>query len=139
VLQRVWAATLDGASAVPLSGSTLSFGEVWSPTGDRLLLAINDGGTRYALATVNRDGTGYRQITSYDDGIGGGVWSPDGAVIGTSDRVGQIVAMNADGSARRRLTAGSPFKAGPVWNPKARAVGSLSGDRTRTSPPTSPR
>jgi Tol biopolymer transport system component len=129
VLQRVWAASVDGTSAISLSGNTVSFEGRWSPSGDRMLLTGN------GLATVNRDGTGYRLVTNSDDDLQSGDWSPDGAVIAYGDaRAGQIGAMNADGSARRLLTTGS-YKYTPVWNPKARSVGSLSADRARASLP----
>ena len=131
---RVWAASLDGSSAIPLSGNTLSFAGRWSPSGDRMLLNISDGAGGYALATVNRDGSSYRQITSSDDAISAGDWSPDGTVIAYVDRTRQIGAMNTDGTNRRVITSGPP-KGLPTWNPKAPAVGSLSSDRARTSSP----
>jgi Tol biopolymer transport system component len=135
-IQRAWAASLDGTSAIPLSGNTISSAAGWSPSGDRMLLNITDGGDGSALATVNPDGTSYREITTYADSIQSGNWSPDGTVIAYSDaKTGQIGAMNADGSNRRLLTTGSVLKFFPHWNPKARAAGPLSGDRVRVSSP----
>ena len=133
-IQRAWAASLDGTSAIPLSGNTISSTAGWSPSGDRMLLNITDGGDGFALATVNPDGSSYREITTYADSIQSGNWSPDGTVIAYFDaKTGQIGAMNADGSNRRLLTTGSVFKFFPMWNPKARAAGSLSSDRVRVS------
>jgi Tol biopolymer transport system component len=135
-LQRVWTAALDGTSAVPLSGSTPSFGGEWSPSGDRMLLTIAQGLDQFALATVKADGSAYRQITAYADSIETGAWSPDGKTIAYVDiRKGQIGLMNTDGSGRQLITRGMTFEFFPVWNPKARAPGPVSSDRARTSSP----
>jgi Tol biopolymer transport system component len=129
--QRVWTANLDGTGAVPLSGTTPSFGGKWSPTGDRVLVGIADGTDRYALATVKADGSGYRQITGFDAYLQAGAWSPDGKSIAYVDiKAGQIGVMNADGTNRQLITHGMALSFLPVWNPKARAVGSLSGYRS---------
>ncbi|HEX7981138.1 MAG TPA: hypothetical protein VF461_21195 [Gemmatimonadaceae bacterium] len=135
-LQRVWTAALDGTNAVPLSGSTPSFGAKWSPSGDRMLLHIAQGTDQFALATVNADGSSYRQITAYADSIQAGAWSPDGKTIAYVDiRVGQIGLMNTDGSGRQLITRGMTFDFMPEWNPKARSPGSVSAVRTPTSSP----
>ena len=132
--QRVWSANLDGTGAVPLSGSTPSFGGKWSPTGDRMLLHIAEGTDRFALATVKADGTGYRQITGFDANLQSGAWSPDGKSIAYVDAtVGQIGVMNADGTDRQLITHGMAVSFLPVWNPKARAPGSFSGYRAASS------
>jgi Tol biopolymer transport system component len=133
--QRIWSASLDGTSAVPLSGNTISFAGKWSPSGDRLLLNVTDGTDRFALATVKADGSSYRQITGYDDFIQQGDWSPDGTTIAYVDvKVGQIGVMNADGTDRQLITRGM-LNVLPVWNPKTRVPGPLSSDRARTSSP----
>jgi len=135
--QRVWTASLDGTSAVPLSGSgTPSFGGQWSPSGDRMLLNIAQGANQYALATVKADGSSYRQITTFADSIQQGAWSPDGKTIAYVDiSKGRIGLMNADGSARELITRGMTFDFFPVWNPTARSPGAVSSDRARTSSP----
>ena len=135
-LQRVWTAALDGTSAIPLSASTPSFGGQWSPSGDRMLLTVAQGPDQFALATVNADGSSYRQITAFADSIQQGAWSPDGKTIAYVDiSKGQIGLMNTDGSGRQLITRGMTFEFFPVWNPKARAPASVSSDRARTSQP----
>ena len=135
--QRVWTASLDGTSAVPLSSSsTPSFGGQWSPSGDRMLLTIAQGADQFALATVKADGSSYRQITTFADSIQQGAWSPDGKTIAYVDiSKGRIGLMNADGSGRELITRGMTFDFFPVWNPKARSPGTVSSDRARTSSP----
>jgi Tol biopolymer transport system component len=134
--QRVWTANLNGTGAVPLSGSTPSFGGKWSPSGDRLLLHISDDAYRYAMATVNADGTGYRQITGFDAYLQAGAWSPDGKSIAYVDiKAGQIGVMNPDGTGRQLVTHGMAFSFLPVWNPKARATGAVSALRALRSSP----
>lgn len=134
--QRMWAAALDGTSALSLSGNTISFSGHWSPSGDRILLNISDGSDNFSLATVKPDASGFLQIVTPADSIQSGAWSTDGKVIAYSDiRTMQIGVMNADGSKRHLLTTGSPAKYYPIWNTKARAVGALSADRVHTSSP----
>src|SRR5205814_1548046 len=94
------------------------------------LLGLADGTDRYALATVNADGSGYRQITGFDAYLQQGAWSPDGKSIAYVDlRAGQIGVMNADGTNRQLITHGMTFSFMPVWNPKARGIGTLSAVR----------
>jgi Tol biopolymer transport system component len=134
--QHIWAASPDGTGAISLSGNTPSYDARWSPSGDRMLLTITDGGPGYALATVKADGSSYRQIVSYADSISAGSWSPDGTVIAyDDDKTRQIGVMNADGSSRRLITYQGLPKYTPTWNPKARAVGALSADRARPASP----
>lgn len=52
----------------------------WSPDGQSLAFESNRGSSsnqRYAVFTVNRDGTGLRQITPYELNANHPVWSPD--------------------------------------------------------------
>jgi Tol biopolymer transport system component len=121
--QTVWIGQLDGSSATSASGATTSFAGRWSPSGDRVLLGVFDGTSNFALATVNRDGTGYRRITDFADNDEGGTWSPDGALIafdGFESGAQQLWVMNADGTGRHQLTDGSLPSFAPLWNPKAR-------------------
>ena len=100
------------------------------------VLSIAQGADQFALATVEADGSSYRQITTFADSIQQGAWSPDGKTIAYVDiSKGRIGLMNADGSGRELITRGMTFDFLPVWNPKARSPGAVSSDRARTSSP----
>jgi Tol biopolymer transport system component len=126
-LNMTWVGMLDGSSAIPLTPGDDSFAAKWAPTSDRLLLSVVDETSKFGLATVNRDGTGYRLLTGFTTDPAGD-WSPDGSLIAFSAaRAGstQIMVMNADGTGVRPLTGGALIKHTPVWNPKSRPVGPL--------------
>ena len=71
--------------AVPRQGRT----PAWSPDGQSLAFESNRGSPSnqlYAIFTINRDGTGLRQITPYELNANHPVWSPDGARLVFSAR-----------------------------------------------------
>ena len=135
--QAVWSGTLDGTSAVSLSGSVPSFAGAWSHSGALALLNVADNKGGYALATVKPDGTQYRQITNFADRDESAQLSPDEALVafdGFESGTQQLWVMNADGNGRRRITSGPVQSFYPVFNPKARATGQLiGGEPARTS------
>jgi TolB protein len=86
-------------------------------------IAYDDVGNIYS---VNPDGSGFAQLTTFPDGGWGPEWSPDGQrIVFMSDRGGlggQVYVMNADGSAQTRLTA-PPAQAGqPAWSADGRRI-----------------
>jgi Tol biopolymer transport system component len=76
----IWIVSDTGAlrtvEAVPGQGRT----PAWSPDGQSLAFESNRGSSSpqmYAVFTVNRDGSGLRQITPYELNANHPVWSPD--------------------------------------------------------------
>jgi Tol biopolymer transport system component len=67
--------TLRAIEAEPRQGRT----PAWSPDGQSLAFESNRGSVNrtYAVFTINRDGTGLRQITAYEINANHPVWSPD--------------------------------------------------------------
>lgn len=84
----VWVVTDTGAlrtvETVPGQGRT----PAWSPDGHSLAFESNRGSPdqTYAVFTINRDGTGLRQITPYELNANHPVWSPDGGRLVLSAR-----------------------------------------------------
>ena len=124
----------------------------WSPDGKRIAFLSNRNGKTaawcngasddcmYQLFSVNRDGTGLRQIT--EDWTFQYTWSPDGKQIAflravKSDAASYpndpflygIYIINSDGTNLRNLTNSPGFYPyGPIWSPDGTKIVFLSGD-----------
>lgn len=80
---------------------------------------------RYDIYTVNRDGTGLKRLTNYNEYTAEGVLSPDGKkIVFTSLKDGdlEIYTMNVDGSDVRRLTTTPGYDGGPWWSPDGKRI-----------------
>lgn len=84
----IWLLSDTGAlrtvEVVPRQGRT----PAWSPDGQSLAFESNRGSPNqmYAVFTINRDGTGLRQITPFELDANHPVWSPDAARLVFSAR-----------------------------------------------------
>jgi Tol biopolymer transport system component len=138
--QAIWAAALDGSSAVNLTPGLVSYDFGWSPDGTQLVVETYDG--QYLIQRVNRDGTGLSPLTPAADAAADARWSPDGArIVFYSQRGGQqqIWVMKPDGSDMHPITTGAEAKFHPRWNPKAKPIGSGAvGSVARAVAPTAP-
>jgi hypothetical protein len=94
----------------------------WSPDGSRIVFqCYRSGGPGFNVCLINADGSGYTQITNWEQERAGAqrpVWSPDGSQIAVSREMGTdaptwIWVMNADGSNQRQLVEGRD----PSWSP----------------------
>jgi TolB protein len=115
----------------------------WSHDGSRLVFQCMAGGASN-VCSVNADGSGYTQITSWKKGEPGAqrpVWSPDGRQIAVSrEPAGRgttfIWLMNADGSGQRQVIEGRD----PSWSPDGSRIAFIrwdgSGLQVWTSSPT---
>ena len=89
----------------------------WSPDGQTIALNVTRGG-RWQIVLINRDGSGYRQLTqgSYDARYP--AWSPDGrwlAFAGNADGHWEIYAVPVTGGPSVRLTYGAADNTHPAW------------------------
>ncbi|PYK39832.1 MAG: hypothetical protein DME49_02740 [Verrucomicrobia bacterium] len=79
---------------------------------------LSDG--RWAIFTINPDGSGLTMLTSTLSNNSFPAWSADGSkIVFTSDRDGneEIYSMNADGSEQTRLTNNASADEFPAWSP----------------------
>ena len=90
----------------------------WSPDGSKLCVASPRGTSHTNLYVVNRDGSGFRQLTNHASNNTTPTWSPSGNQIAfVSDRTGQpqIYTIGIDGTGFSRLT--SDYSDRPTWSP----------------------
>jgi TolB protein len=93
----------------------------WSPDGSRIVFECQRSGERrFNVCLINADGSGYTQITNWEQEGSGAyrpVWSPDGSEIAVSRQMGAgadwLWVMSADGSNQRQLVEGLA----PSWSP----------------------
>jgi TolB protein len=91
----------------------------WSPDGTRALLLVppTAGGTEWAMAVANADGSGLRHLVVGD----AGVWSPDGSRIAFSrwaEDGPSVHVIGADGAGLVRVSDGYA----PSWSPDGAAL-----------------
>ena len=110
----------------------------WVTRGDRQIARpeLSPDGTRFVvrvarrsqddIAVVNRDGTGWRDLTSDESFDRYPRWSPDGRRVAfASDRGGhyEIWTLDIEGTNLRQLTSGSERGASfPLWSPDGRQI-----------------
>ena len=96
-----------------------------SPDGRQFVMRVQRR-TQDDVATVNRDGTSWRDITNDQFFDRYPRWSPDGRRLAfTSDRSGnyEIWTVNADGTNMRQQTFGSERGSSlPVWSPDGNRI-----------------
>jgi TolB protein len=96
----------------------------WSPDGKKLAF-ISHRGEGVEIYSMNRDGSGIRQLTNLEDktvGIADLAWSPDGRKIAFSaipngPDYWEVYVMNASGSGVTRLTNALGDDRHPSWTP----------------------
>jgi Tol biopolymer transport system component len=111
----------DGTGPVNLTpdpGPPSAFSARWSPDGTRIVFYTFYPDQKTAIAVMNRDGSGQRELTSNHNDYNP-IWSPDGGqIVFTRESEGHsqsdVLIMNADGTGERRLSSRSESKE-PDW------------------------
>jgi Tol biopolymer transport system component len=98
----------------------------------KIVFASDDGKTTnadYDLFSINPDGSGKKQLTTFGKFINHPVWSPEHSRIAYSanvDHRDKIFIMTADGSEKRQLTFGDSYDKFPTWSPDGKQIAYIS-------------
>lgn len=117
----VWVMERDGSSPRLV---TTGWDPTWSPDSSRILFATLISG-KPQLASINLDGSDFRQISDLPDLRGRSDWSPDGQQIVTysgSSWHRELFLMNSDGSNLRQLSPPGGNSQGPSFSPDGKMV-----------------
>jgi len=132
---HIYVVNLDGSGLTPVTPTGMplndEIGGSWSPTGNTILFQARPAPDhRYALWTVNADGSGLRQLPIPDCGgafadprsigCGDAVWSPDGtriAFVRIASKTHQknIYTVRSDGTGLVQVTRTGFQDFGPDW------------------------
>ena len=119
-----WHVPASGGTPVRLSPPQRSAGyPSWSPDGRRLALEVEDGG-HTQIWVLNRDGTGFRQVTTSSGQHWPHTWAPDNdriAFAGERDGVWNVWTVStATGVAQQltRFTTPNDYVRYPAWSPQ---------------------
>jgi TolB protein len=96
------------------------FNPNWSPDGKQIVFESTKDG-KFAVYTIQTDGSDLRKLTSGESNDEQPRWSPDGKqIVFISDRSGdlRLYTMNADGSGQRRLGNTDDTDYLPEFSPK---------------------
>jgi len=120
---RAWAQLrvlrLGGSPAVTIHPPEVRAAEspTWSPDAQRIAFTCHMTETAPEICVINRDGTGFTQLTDDDHWDERPAWSPDGSLIAfATNRFSansDIALMASDGSGLTFLTPGRD----PAWSP----------------------
>jgi TolB protein len=99
----------------------------YSPDGTRIVFGrYNSTLNQFALFVVNVDGSGLRQITTWQPDFGSASWSPDGKWILTDNARGGLYVVHPDGSGRHPIALqtgpGFFFAFVPSWSPDGKRI-----------------
>jgi len=128
----LWVINADGTHPVQLTQlhtptSSEDSQAAWSPDGKRIVFTrINTTAEHFneqALFSINRDGTGLKQVTAWELAAGGAHWSPDGKRIlfqsfGSfpDGSTPQLYTIFPDGTHQIQLTS-KERNSWPAWSP----------------------
>jgi len=128
----VFVRAADGSSERRLTKRTdPEFDAVWSPSGTRLALAIDNASPNQGdidVHTVASDGEDMKPVATTGKKLSHEewpAWSPDGQHIAfttTADDNQELYVAKADGSERKRLTSDPALDAHPAWSPDGQQI-----------------
>ena len=119
---QIWVANRDGSNPRMLYND--AWDPTWSPDSSRILYATTIDG-KPQLASINLDGSDYRQITDLPDMRGRSDWSEDGKHIVTYSGKPwerELYIMDPDGSNLHQITPAGGNSQGPSFSPDGQWV-----------------
>jgi Tol biopolymer transport system component len=127
---ELWLANTNGSHARKLVALGSTYGKVapddpnptsaWSPDGKLLAVSVYTSPAERDIYIVNRDGSGFQNLTRTDGDDLRPSWSPDGTqIVFSTNRDGnyELYVMNADGSNETRLTNNHVADFAAAWQP----------------------
>jgi Tol biopolymer transport system component len=118
----IWVMDRDGSH--PRVVYSDGWDPTWSPDGNRILFSTTIQG-KPQLASINVDGSDFRQITDLPDLRGRSDWSADGTYIITYSGKAwkrELYIMNPDGSDLHQLSPSGGNSQGPSFSPDGQWV-----------------
>jgi Tol biopolymer transport system component/DNA-binding winged helix-turn-helix (wHTH) protein len=119
-----WRIPLSGGEPVRVTPSSHSAGyPAWSPDGRRLAVEVADGRSTQVWV-INRDGSGFRALTSGEGQHWPHSWAPDHdriAFAGKKNEVWDVWSVSASTGAMQQLTKfppGNSYVRYPTWSPR---------------------
>lgn len=117
----LWIMDADGGNKRPLTRGGDASSPRWQPHGDVIAYLSNRSGTR-EIWTVERDGTGDRQVTFTGNHVSEYAWSPGGTAIAYTAYTPEaglkcsLYLVDLDENRSTKLTSGH-WDQSPVWSP----------------------
>src|SRR5829696_10202491 len=130
----------DGTGMKQLTSSSGSGNPTFSPNGEKIVYAADDGAGTRGIYVMSRSGNAKKALTASNNlPEYGPTWSPDGTKIafisqervstpeGQSDWQVDVWVMNADGSEQKKLTDDSNHEGAPTWSPDGTKIAFVDG------------
>jgi dipeptidyl aminopeptidase/acylaminoacyl peptidase len=136
---QIWRVSSDGTGAVPLTSGPGDSHPSWSPDGQRIAFARDEGWddrdeSLSAIYVMDADGSNLIRLSQRDSYDREPAWSPDGRRIAYASRCADspcVVALPIDPADGSRMLIGSsqPRPDSPAWSPDGTRIAFTSGVR----------